>query len=288
MSEPAVVEPVVDPVEPPVEPAISNTFPDTWRETYAGDDEAKLAKLSRYASPNAAFDAMIAAQSKISSGEFKSTAPFPEKGTDEEKTTWRSENGIPESADKYDLELADGLVIGDDDKPIIDGFLEAAHGANMSPANAKAAVEWYYGNQEKQAEARHDQDETIRTETEDTLRAEWGDEYRANVNRIDGLLDMAPEDVKDNIMNARFPDGTPLASDPGALKFLIDMALQVNPATTLVPGAGDNINGAIADEITEIESKMAIKTSEYWKGPKAEKMQARYRELIEAQSRMKK
>ena len=170
-----------------------NAWPDTWRETYAGEDEGKLAKLSRYSSPNAAFDAMISAQTKISSGEYKATTPFPDKGSEEEQTTWRTENGIPESADKYDMTFENGLVIGDDDKPIIDEFLNAAHAANMPPAQAKTAVEWYYQNQEKQAELLAESDTAQQTETEDALRAEWGNEYRANINRIHGLLDTAPE-----------------------------------------------------------------------------------------------
>ncbi len=265
----------------------SNTFPDTWRETYAGEDEGKLSKLSRYASPNAAFDALISAQTKISSGDYKSTAPFPGEGSDDEKSVWRSDNGIPESADKYELTLADGLVIGENDKPVIDGFLAAAHNANMSPKDATAAVEWYYQNQEIQAQERAEADDTLRVEVEDTLRAEWGGEYRANLNRINGLLDTAPEGVKDKILSARFQDGTPLGSDIESLKFLIDMAVQINPATTLVPGAGDNIAGAISDELANLEKLMGDRTSDYWKGPKAESNQKRYLELTRAKLKMK-
>ena len=263
----------------------SNSWADTWREDYAGEDDGKLAKLAKYASPTAAFDAMIAAQNKISSGEFKQVTAFPAEGSDEDKTTWRADNGIPEAPDKYDLT---GVEFDDEDKPVVDSFLASAHGANMSPDNVKATLDWYYQNETAQEEARIEADNELQTASEDTLRAEWGNEYRANVNRITGLLDTAPEGVKDKILNARFQDGTPLGSDPDSLKFLIDLALQINPATTLVPGAGDNINGAIADELAELESMMGSKTSEYWKGPKADKLQARYRELVDAQERMKK
>jgi len=262
----------------------ANAWPETWRETYAGEDEGKLAKLSRYASPTAAFDAMIAAQNKISSGEFKQVTPFPMKGTPEEQTAWRSDNGIPEAPDKYDL---GDFEIDEEDKPVIDGLLKSAHEANMSPDNVKATVDWYYQAEEAKAEARQEADKEFQSASEDTLRAEWGNEYRANVNRITGLLDTAPEGVKDNILNARLPNGSPLASDPDSLKFLIDLALQINPATTLVPGAGDNIVGAIGDEITTLESMMGNRSSEYWKGPKADANQARLRDLYEARDKMK-
>lgn len=277
-------------VEEVVEEVVENQYPDTWRENYAGEDSTKLEALSRYASPSAAFDGLIATKSMIRSGEYKKVSEFPNEGTDEEKASWREGNGIPASADKYDLTFDDGLVIGEDDKPIIDDFLSFAHEGNMSPKDAKAAIEWHYHNEEKLVEAMAENDAKIQGETEDALRADWGTEYRANINRINSLLDTAPEGVKDKIWGARFDDGSPLSSDQGALKWLIDMATQINPVTTLVPGAGDNIAGAIQDEITTIEVEMAKpkSVSEYWKGPKSEGMQKRYRELLEGKERMKK
>jgi len=276
-----VIEEVVEEV---VEPA---QYPDTWRENYAGEDEGKLNALSRYASPSAAFDGLIAANNKMRSGEYKKVSEFPTEGTDEAKAEWREGNGIPASADKYDLTFDDGLVVGEDDKPIIDDFLEFAHGKNMPANMAKEAIEWHYQNEEKIVEAMAENDAKIQAETEDALRADWGTEYRANLNRINGLLDTAPDGVKDKIWGARFADGSPLSSDQGALKWLIDMALDINPATTLVPGAGDNLKGAIEDEMKNFESMMGNKNSEYWKGPKAEGNQQRYRDLLEGKEKMK-
>lgn len=287
MAEPAIVDPI-DPVDPvdPIEPA-ANQYPDTWRENYAGEDAGKLEALSRYASPSAAFDGLIATKSMIRSGEYKKVSEFPTEGSDEDKASWREGNGIPASADKYDLTFDDGLVIGEDDKPIIDDFLSFAHERNMSAKDVKDSVEWHYHNEEKIVEAMAENDAKIQGETEDALRADWGTEYRANINRINNLLDTAPEGVKDKIWGARFDDGSPLSSDQGALKWLIDMALQINPATTLVPGAGDNIAGAIEDEMKNFESMMGNKNSEYWKGPKAEGNQKRYLALTEAKQKMK-
>ena len=285
----AVVEPKVDIVEdvtPDVTP--STGYSETWREDYAGEDAGKLAKLAKYASPTSAFDAMISAQNKISSGEYKQAVPFPSDGSDDDKASWRTNNGVPESSDKYDLTFDNGLVVGEDDKEMIDGFLKFSHDKNATPDSVKNAVEWYYDNKEREAEQRSEADALVRTSSEDELRAEWGDEYRSNINRIGGLLDTAPEGVKDSIMSARFPDGTPLASDPNTLRFLADMATQINPATTVVPGAGDNIAGAISDELNNLKTLMGNKSSEYWKGPKADTNQARYRELLGAQIKIPK
>ncbi len=62
---------------------------------------------------------------------------------------------------------------------------------------------------------------------------------------------------------------------------------EVNPAATVVPGAGYAGANAIADEIAGIENMMADKKSDYWKGAKSEILQTRYRELITARDAMK-
>ncbi|MGD9381875.1 MAG: hypothetical protein PVI03_05465, partial [Candidatus Thorarchaeota archaeon] len=195
------------------------------------------------------------------------------------------ENGIPVTADKYELSIEQEKL--ESEKEVIEDLLAMAYENNLPPKAANTAAEWYLKTKEKEEEARIEQDAEVKSASEDALRAEWGNEYRANVNRIHGLLDMAPEGVKDKILNARFPDGTPFGSDPDSLKFLIDLAVQINPVTTLVPGAGDNIAGAISDELKNLETMMGNKNSEYWKGPKAADNQKRYLELVRAQEKMK-
>ena len=260
----------------------SNTWPDTWREDWAGDNEKMSEHLSRYASPSAALTAGYSANLKRSSGEYKSSSPFPEKGSDEEKSTWGTNAGIPEEFNKYEI----GRDVEDSDKAVIDRFLEFAHERHATPDSVKTAVEWFYHDRDIMAEEGSESDSRIATESEDSLRAEWGEEYRANVNRIDGFLDTGG--VKEKLLNARLEDGTLLKSSPDVLKFLIDVALQINPATTLVPGAGDNVLGAIGDEMDALKKLMGNKSSDYWQGPKAEKNQARYKELLEAQLKLKK
>ena len=91
-------------------------------------------------------------QNKIAAGEMRST--LPPNATEEQVKAWRSENGIPEAPEKYELKLKDGLVIGEEDKPIIDAFLKSAHGANMTAQQASQAVDWYYEEVERQTAQR--------------------------------------------------------------------------------------------------------------------------------------
>lgn len=273
--------PVVPEPSPADDPAA--LWPEDWRQRYAGEDEKKLKQLERYASPQAALDALFAAQAKIRSGELK-TALKPD-ATPEEVAQWRSDNGIPESPDKYEVKLPDGLVASDEDKAVIDGFLKSAHEANMHPDQVNKALAWYMDQQEKLADQRAQADAQIRQQTEDVLREEFGPDYRRNIKAVDELLSGAPGELKDRLLGARLSDGTPLGNDPDAIRWLVGLARELNPIGTVLPGSGSNATQALADEKAGIEALMGDRSSEYWKGPKAAQLQARYRELITAEEK---
>lgn len=249
-----------------------------WRTKLSGDKADK--QLERMASPKDVYNSWKALQGRLSSGELKSTLPKDAKP--EEVAKWRAENGIPEKPEDY--KMPEGLVVGDADKPMIDLFLKDMHGKNASPDVVQAAVQSYYKIVEQQAAAIAENDVAHKTEMEDTLRAEWGGDYRKNVNAITGMLESAPGGIKDKILSARTADGRAILNDPDVLRWFARTALELNPVATVVPAGGDQM-GAITDEIGKIEKLMGNRQSEYWKGPGAEKMQARYRELVTARDR---
>lgn len=257
-----------------------------WRKEIAGDNAEWLKTLERFASPKAMFESYQSLRTRLSSGEYKEVKPFPEDGKPEEQAAWRKENGVPEKPEGYyeHLKFDDGLVIGDDDKPVVDDFLKAAHANNFPPDVAKAAVEWYFNQQDAAAEARAQADHDVAQKTVDALRAEWGPEYRTNMNGMKALLETAPAGVKDRLMNARQADGTPVMSDPDTLRFLVGLYRQINPVTTVVP-AGDDAAMAksIDDELAQIKDVMAKDRKRYNNDPK---MQERYRQLLGAKERL--
>lgn len=269
------------PAAPAADPA-KGYWPDDWVTRVSKGDEKIAKQIGRYASPEAMAEALIAAQTKIRSGELK--AALPKDAKPEEIAEWRKNNSIPESPDKYDLTFESGLVIGDDDKPMIGEFLKAAHEKNYSPDQVKSAVEWYYKEQERQAQERQDMDNEQRTQTLDALNQEWGGNFRRNINMVEGLLSMFPESVRDSIKSARLGDGTALFNSPDAIKGFVSLALELNPSGTIVPaGNGDQMKG-VEEEIAGIEKVMRENRSTY---NKDEKMQARYRELIGAREKIK-
>ena len=252
-------------------------WPEDWREKVAGEDAKLKERLGRYATPADVSKALIAAQNKISSGELKPT--LGKNASKEEVAAWREANGIPPEATKYDTSK---FEVSEDDRPLIDKFLAKAHAANMTQDQAQAALGAYFELTEEAQAGRTAKDEQTRTAAEDVLRTEWGSEFRANVNRATQLLDrVMDQETKGKFANARFADGVPILNDPGVLKALVQLALVENPAGTLVPsGAGPN---GLGDEIAKIEKFMATNRNSY---NKDEKMQERYRELLDAREKL--
>lgn len=269
-----------DAAKPSVSTKGTFSWGEGWREHIAKGDEKTLNRLKRFQSPEDLWEMNRNLESKMSSGDLK--PGLPKDATPEQLAQWRKDNGIPEKPEGYDLTFDDGLVVGEEDKAIINGFLSKAHESNMAPSQVKEAVRWYYDEIERQAAARSEQDQAVLVQAQDELRGEWGSEYRMNVNLIHGLMDKSPDGLKEAFLGGRLADGTPIGSSVPMLKWLAHLARQDNPVATVVPAAGANQGQAIEDEVKSLESMMGNKFSEYWKGPKAEGMQKRYRELVEA------
>lgn len=266
------------PSDPPADPP-TDQWGDDWRQNYAGEDDKMVKRLERYSSPKAAIDALVAAQNKISSGELKTV--LPADASDDEVTAWREENGVPSSADDYEVNLPNGIVVGEEDKPMVDSFLESALASNLHPDQVNNALGWYYDYQEQVMQQQQDADAESKQTGEDALRVEWGQDYRRNIQIVNNFLDGAPEGLKDQIMGARLADGTPLGSNPDALNWLAETSRAINPVATVVPGSGTNAVQAIETELASLKGMMGDRQSEYWKGDNSAKNQARYRELVE-------
>lgn len=270
--------------ETPTEDQIKPDWPDDWRNKMAGDDEKTLKRLERFQSPADIFKSYRAMEQKVSSGEMKNA--LKEGASEEELAAWRKDNGIPEKPEGYFENLPEGMAIGEEDKPMFDAVAERIHGINADPKVMKELASWYYEHQEAQSAAQTEKDNEYLRNNDDALRAEWGNEYRGNVNTINAFLKTAfPEGVGDMISQARLPDGSVLGSNAEILKSFVTMARDLNPSITLVPAAGSNAGAAIDDEIKEIESLMGNHSSEYWKGPKSKGIQERYRKLLEFKER---
>ena len=257
---------------------------DDWRVKLAGGDEKELKRLSRFASEVDVYKAYRELEKKKSSGELKQA--LGKDATAEEITQWRKENGIPETPDKYELKFDNGLVIGEQDKPMIDEFVTRMHGENANPAQVKAAIATYYDLIGKQQQAMAENDVAFKDASLDALRGEWEGDFKKNLNAVNGLMQSLPDETREAFENARTSDGRVLGNDPAIIKWLAHMAFEINPAATVMPASVSNPGAAITDEISSIEKLIGDRSSSYWKGGESAKMQARYSELLAAREKI--
>lgn len=254
---------------------------DDWRSAFAGGDEKRLTQLQRFTKPEDFASSYFDAQAKITSGEL--LKPLPQDATEEDVKRYREQLGIPQEAKGYFEQLPEGLVIGDEDLPIFESLGEALLDVNAPPEVMHKTAEWYNKFIEESAAAQQEADEKLADEVEAQFRDEWQGDYRRNINAINAFVERTFGEHAEDFVGSRTADGTPMLSNPAILKGLIDMARELNPAALIVENSGDP-NQSIDDEIKKLEGMMGDRGSEYWRGPKAEDNQKRYRQLLDARS----
>ena len=252
-----------------------------WRQQMAGDDAKALKQLERFNAPTDVYTAFRSAQQKISSGELQAT--LPENATPEQIAEYREARGIPADASGYHDALSEaGIVIGENDKPHIDNLFEAMHAKNHSPAVVNDVLEWYYGREGAITDQLAEADAQIAQSTEDTLRSEWGNDYRTNMNHLENWLATGPEGLRDILYNARGEDGARLKDNPDVMRWLSLTARENNPLNMVLPaGAGDRVSTLEARK-SEIEGMMRSNRQAY---DKDAKVQQEYREILTALER---
>lgn len=277
---------------------VADVWGDKWRETYAGDDKAKLNVLGRYASAKDALDAFIELKNAVAKGELRRPAAAPGKDAKpEEVAAYRKANGVPATPDEYLKALPEGLVLGEVDKDVMSGFLKDMHDQNAPPAYVAKALENYVKAQGIFQQKLERQDlETLKA-TNNALRAEWqGSDYDTNVTHVKALIEANfPSDVQEIFMNGRLGDEktTPILAHPGVIKALANLGRTLNPTGTVTGGAGiDNVD-TLNSQIKGYEDRMAGRgpdgkfsdhTRQEWY--KDEKAQSHLRTLYDARDRL--
>lgn len=263
---------------------------DGWRDRLAAgstDSAKELKQLERYESPEQIWRKARSLEQRMSAGELRSVKP--KDASDAELAKWREENDIPADPTKYELQQPDGFKPPKEDDPFLNAFFKSAHGADFTQGQVNAAVGAFYGEVARAEEATAEAEAEAKQKTEDTLRAEWGTDYRANMNMANALLARAPEEIREGFSNGYLDDHTPIKASPAMMKWLVQMEREINPAATVVPSAGGDVGANIATEIDKYKKWMGDDNSPYRKGGEgktAEEHQAYYRDLIEAKRKL--
>lgn len=257
-------------------------YSDDWLDKLSGQDEKAKNVFGRFKTPEDLAKTYLEINKKISAGELRSG--LKENATPEEVAAWRSLNGIPESPDGYDLAFDNGMVIGEQDKPIIGEFLQEMHKANAHPSAVKTAVGAYYNIIQKEQTKQLEVDNNYKAESENSLKTEWGTDYISNVNMVKNLLAGAPEEIRESLLTARLGDGTVLGNNPLVLKYLHGLAKNPMTQGTITSASGGSPAMNINDEIASLEKKMRDDREGWFKDQKS---QDRYRQLIATREKLK-
>jgi hypothetical protein len=275
-------------------------WPENWREKLAehisaGDKKLyakELKRLERIADPAGVYGMYREAEGKLTSGGL-----IKKPGKDakpEEIAEYHKAMGVPEKPEDYfkDVKLENGAVIGEADKPLVDGFAAAVHKSGATPQFVNAALNWYYQNQEEQAAAMDEADDEYRRASNRELKDEYGPAFDRKLNATGSLFaKLAPGGLDPNNQNAlynrllggRMADGRIIGNDPDFNRFFIALAHEVVPAETVTEG-GNQSGMSIDAEIKQIEGRMKDDRRAYYKDEAA---QSRYRELITAREKIR-
>jgi hypothetical protein len=174
----------------------------------------------------------------------------------------------------------DESQVPDDARPYLTPFLNAMAAAGATQEDVAAALKVH---RELRGQATLDQmreaEEVDRLDRDDARRAEgalrnvWGVEYEANVRLIDQYLRTLPASKREQIEQERDADGTLALNNPKRLRELAAWARRG-------PVSADGQRKTEGEELDELRVMMRDRGSRYWKGRDAERLQARYRDLI--------
>jgi hypothetical protein len=264
---------------------------DTWRHDMAAGDKAFLKTLDRFENPAALAKAYKELTVKLSSGELRATKPPADSATPDQIAAWRTDHGLPENAAAYvnGLSLPNGTLPGEPDQPMLASFAEQAMKGNWTAEQYNQAVGWYFASQDRLMAQRQLADATFKEQASSTLTREWGTDYTANRNAVVQFFDRNfPEEFKVNLLNARLPDGSLLANQPGFNKAILEVAKVISPGGSVLPNTSGAGLSTVESRIAEIEGKYMRAThgsdpwKTYWTGEPGARMQQEYRGLLAA------
>lgn len=272
---------VIDPVDPTVTPDAAGKWPEDWRDQFAKGDEKALKQFARYASPEAMADALLAAQKRISQGELGVKKPGKD-AKPEEIAAYRASIGVPDKPETYFENLPNGLVIGDNDKPLFDKFASLMHEDNVPTGTMQKVVDWYYKEVVEEGEQqRYEMNKEAKQATEDALRQEYGPEYRAQVNGITNLLSSLPDGAGELLANAVGADGISLFNNPAVIRAMVHLVNEVNPTASVIPGGSSP--QAMADRKSALKEIMSTDRARWFKEPA---LQEEYQRIVKAEEKL--
>ena len=178
-----------------------------------------------------------------------------------------SKLGRPESADKYALNIESEAVVMDEGA--IKSFAEQSHKLGLNNTQAQGILEFYKNNMESNMQQATVNTETAQAQAEQTLRAEWGQDFDNQVAKAGAL---AKANMNPEILDLQMQDGTRIGDHPEIIKGFAKIAGMLSE-DKLVSTESESVN-SMKDLQSEISAITNNTDGPYWNSqhPDHEKM----------------
>lgn len=251
----------------------------------AGSDAEFRKRLERFQDENAFATSYRSLEQKLSSGEYRPVTPYPDKGTPQQQAAWCAERGIPTEASHYKIQLQ-GIVPGEADKPMLESFAKHAHERRWSNEIYNQAADWYYKEVDNRRAAIEKADADYRIAAEDTLRADWGTDYRKNHQIMQNFVAGLPEDVRNAIVGGRGPDGRPLGDNAALIKWMTQLHLDLTGGhASILAEAGSGGGKGVDARLNEISAMRRNDPDGFERLPNVKDIRAEELRLLEVRQR---
>ena len=133
--------------------------------------------------------------------------------------------GVPETSDKYDV-VVDGNIVTEE---AASNFKGIAHKLNLTPNQVNGVMEYYKSTVNTSQEEISRQQESLKEETINGLKKEWGQAYDDKLASVKGLLGKFGDS---DIYELELSSGLKFGDDPRVIKYFSEIANFVNSSTS--------------------------------------------------------
>lgn len=258
----------------------SSAWPDDWREKLAGGDEKLKNLLGRYTAPDAfakAFKELRAAYDSRKPVKDEA-AELPENPTEEQLAAFRKAKGVPDKPEDYEFEVPEGKELSDGEYDILMDFAKAMHEKNMPASAVKEISSWFLEYEDIVAQRNADNAYKARMDTEEKLRAEWGADYRANVNLMSNVLQEHLGSNAGAFLSQQLMDGSRIGDNETFIRLMADVARKVGGSTaelytTDVHTTGQSLETRKGELMKMMNDPDPLVRKKYWSQPVQDELQ---------------
>jgi hypothetical protein len=242
-------QPILSTTQQPTQPTSGKTWKEAISEEYRSNPN-----IEKFTELDALAKSYINAVSMIGTDKI----PLPGKtATEEQWNEVYNKLGRPESADKYKLEFKTDVAPVDEN--VIKGFAQNAHKLGLNNKQAQGILEFYKSTLEGSAKEMSVNMESAQAEATNSLRAEWGKSYDANLRKA---ADVAQTYLEPELLDTQLRDGSRLGDNPKIIKAFANIANLLSEDKIIGTEADNILQGRDVEK--EIEELTSDRQGAYW------------------------